>query len=323
MDQRALSERGQSVLQGINSQLRTLSWRTFDIQLLAQKAGRLPGSLDPLLRAAFQQAFKDAVCLVEHRQCNGCLLQHSCSFPRVFMSPVPKQLRQDKAPLPFVMLPPEQVPRQLRLDLLLPFRVRIFGQALSWLPYFLLAWERLARNGLGPERTPFVLETVSSEGQQVYRPGQCDALALLENQNPAFVAIPPFPGHCRLQTLSPLRLQPEPDSELPFARLVAALLQRLNSLLLVCQGQPLEGDFELIVQWASTLQARQQQLVWQDFQHGSRGQSQLGGLNGWLDYGPEIAAFWPLLWLGQYVHIGRGTSFGLGRYHLTGAENGT
>lgn len=322
MDQRALSERGQAALQGINSQLRTLSWRSFDVQLLAQKAGRLPGSLDPLLRAAFQQAFKDAVCLLAHRQCAGCLLQHSCSFPRVFLAPPPKQLRLDKAPLPFVMLPPEQVPRQLRLDLPLRFRVRIFGQALGWLPYFLLAWERMAHNGLGPERTPFVLEAVSSEGQDVYRPGACDALALLENQNPAFVAIPPFPGACRLQTLSPLRLQTEPDDDLPFARLVTALLQRLNSLLLVYQGQSLEGDFEAIVQWAGSLQAHQQQLVWQDFQHGSRGQSQLGGLNGWLDYGPDIAAFWPLLWLGQYVHIGRGTSFGLGRYRLRGVEHG-
>jgi CRISPR/Cas system endoribonuclease Cas6 (RAMP superfamily) len=44
---------------------------------------------------------------------------------------------------------------------------------------------------------------------------------------------------------------------------------------------------------------------------------QLGGLMGDLIIaGPAIAHFWPVLWVGQWTHVGKGTSFGLGAYRL-------
>jgi CRISPR/Cas system endoribonuclease Cas6 (RAMP superfamily) len=43
----------------------------------------------------------------------------------------------------------------------------------------------------------------------------------------------------------------------------------------------------------------------------------LGGLMGILTIPDEaIEAMWPLLWLGQWVHIGKATTFGLGVYRL-------
>jgi CRISPR/Cas system endoribonuclease Cas6 (RAMP superfamily) len=44
---------------------------------------------------------------------------------------------------------------------------------------------------------------------------------------------------------------------------------------------------------------------------------QLGGLLGRLTLsGDRLSDLWPLLWLGQHTHLGKGTSFGLGRYRL-------
>jgi CRISPR/Cas system endoribonuclease Cas6 (RAMP superfamily) len=43
----------------------------------------------------------------------------------------------------------------------------------------------------------------------------------------------------------------------------------------------------------------------------------MGGLVGELRLrGPGLATFWPALWHGQWVHLGKGTSFGLGAYRL-------
>jgi hypothetical protein len=42
----------------------------------------------------------------------------------------------------------------------------------------------------------------------------------------------------------------------------------------------------------------------------------LHGLLGTLSFAGHLAPFLPLLRMGQYVHIGAGTAFGLGRYRL-------
>ena len=43
----------------------------------------------------------------------------------------------------------------------------------------------------------------------------------------------------------------------------------------------------------------------------------MGGLVGSFELaGPDIEPFWPLLWLGQWTHAGKGSSMGLGRYVL-------
>jgi hypothetical protein len=44
---------------------------------------------------------------------------------------------------------------------------------------------------------------------------------------------------------------------------------------------------------------------------------QLGGLIGELTIqGPALVELWPVLWFGQWTHVGKGTAFGLGAYRL-------
>ncbi len=42
----------------------------------------------------------------------------------------------------------------------------------------------------------------------------------------------------------------------------------------------------------------------------------LGGLLGPVTFRGPVEAFLPLLHLGSWVHIGKNTTFGLGRYHV-------
>ena len=49
---------------------------------------------------------------------------------------------------------------------------------------------------------------------------------------------------------------------------------------------------------------------------------QFGGLVGEFTVdGPALPAVWPALWLGQWIHVGKGTAFGLGGYRVGAAAN--
>ena len=70
----------------------------------------LPAYKGSTLRGAFGYAFKETVCVVEHRDCARCLLRTRCAYPYVFDTPVPegstRMRKYPQAPHPFVLLPP-------------------------------------------------------------------------------------------------------------------------------------------------------------------------------------------------------------------------
>ena len=47
------------------------------------------------------------------------------------------------------------------------------------------------------------------------------------------------------------------------------------------------------------------------------------GLVGEAVYEGDLAPFWPFLVFGQWAHVGKNATFGLGRYELSGAQRET
>lgn len=81
-----------------------------ELRLRARQAVTLPGFLGSTLRGAFGHALKEAVCLMDHRNCEHCLLADRCLYPYLFETRVPPgipQLRgQKQAPHPFILTAP-------------------------------------------------------------------------------------------------------------------------------------------------------------------------------------------------------------------------
>ena len=83
---------------------------THRLDLRALETSDLPVFLGSTLRGAFGHALKEAVCVMEHRDCAHCLVAERCLYPYLFETPPPPGLSllsgQQQAPRPFVLAPP-------------------------------------------------------------------------------------------------------------------------------------------------------------------------------------------------------------------------
>jgi CRISPR/Cas system endoribonuclease Cas6 (RAMP superfamily) len=78
---------------------------------------------------------------------------------------------------------------------------------------------------------------------------------------------------------------------------------------------------EIIDQAATQVKLVKSNTSWYDWERYSNRQQQrmnMGGIVGELVYEGELAPFLPLLRLGMYTHIGKNTTFGLGKYVARG-----
>jgi hypothetical protein len=148
------------------------------------------GWVGNVLRGAFGWAFKRACCVVEHRDCGHCLLHRQCAYAYVFeTAPPPESARLRKLtdlPRPFVFEPagsdegwvtgdegqatdddPSRITHHASRITPpadeLPFSLVLIGRAIEYLPYFVFTFLELGRRGLGPERIPFQVQTVTAD----------------------------------------------------------------------------------------------------------------------------------------------------------------
>jgi hypothetical protein len=147
-------------------------------------------------------------------------------------------------------------------------------------------------------------------------------------EHDALLAIPDIPPSqsATLCIETPLRLQhqghPLPPARLTPRALVTNLMRRATL--------PLElnnGNLQLLDEPAAKALARhaetledERRLRWQDWSRYSSRQKQemtLGGAIGEWTLRGDLAPVAPLLWLGQWLHAGKNTSMGMGRYALS------
>ncbi|MGR3220097.1 MAG: CRISPR system precrRNA processing endoribonuclease RAMP protein Cas6 [Candidatus Anammoxibacter sp.] len=306
----------------------------FKFTLTAQEDIILPEYKGAVFRGGFGYAFKKIVCVQRsNSDCQNCMLQQNCVYSYIFETPCPKDskvLRLYKTvPHPFVIEPPSGSTNVIPKDHQTEFNLVLIGKAIEYLPYFIFTFNELGKTGIGKNRSKFVLkevkaETIDGKHQPVYD----NENQTIQNGFPVLDA-----GQLNrendlggdreieLEFLTPFRVRFDGKitAGIEFHIMVRSLLRRVSSLSYFHCGVELDWDFKSLIEAAKEVRKVKSSLHWYDWERYSTRQKQkmsLGGALGAVTFEGDIKPFKQLLRLGEFVHVGKGTSFGLGKYQI-------
>ena len=305
---------------------------------------RLPEYKGSAFRGGFGYAFKRATCITRDRFCEPCILKSSCAYYRVFESKVSQETAErlrlgGDAPHPFVIEPPLTEQGYFQPGDRLTFSLVLFGSAVGQLPFFVYAFMILGESfGIGKGRGRFkLLEVEDENGKQLFDNGNLSGGFLIRKAGEIMGKRQSSEGReIILRFETPLRMKTAygrekkalvtaMDDRNAFRVLLKSLYHRafvLNRLYgegvneepYDSRKLPLvDGDVEVV----------RADTFWYDWERYSQRQQRrmkLGGLMGEVTLNDKVSQYEPLLHLGEYLHVGKGTGFGLGKYQIVEEE---
>jgi hypothetical protein len=287
----------------------------------------LPAFAGSALRGAFGGALRTSACMTKAKTCDDCPLLSSCPYAVVFepRPPSADHPLQDfnQIPRPYVVEPPDWGEKTYAPGETLSFHVVLAGRAVNQLPLILWAFQRSFQRGVGKS------DGTASLARAWHVTGD-ESTLILDGPGGSIAAhdpvIPPAPASANaavtLHFNAPLRLQTNgrraTADEFTPRKLLSTLIRRIALIHEFHGSGALPLDFKTLASRAEML-GSEKQLKWRDWTRYSSRQQQkmdLGGVIGSWKLTGELAPFLPFLHLGQWLHVGKEATFGLGRYRL-------
>jgi hypothetical protein len=300
-----------------------------EFRLTSIEKMELPQFAGSTIRGAFGNILKEVVCVQPYTKCQDCMLRNRCVYTYLFESRwyfSSDDRPQSGVPQPFVFEAPingatRPKGSEIKLGLLL------YGDGIDYLPYFTYCFKKLGQWGLGRNRVNYELEGVLdafndyipiTKGQTaeiVKRPctkTREDYLSAAEEIGTV--------TRCQIELLTPLRVKQRGhlQNQINFDLLIRAIIRRWQ---LLCKYYSAEeynkNELQEILNMSKTISSGTLNLRWHELERYSRRQGErmmMGGMVGIMECEGELETFLPWLLLGQDLHVGKNTSFGLGKY---------
>ncbi|HSV32266.1 MAG TPA: CRISPR system precrRNA processing endoribonuclease RAMP protein Cas6 [Atribacteraceae bacterium] len=302
----------------------------YRITLAAGKQGLiLPPYKGATFRGGFGTVFRRIACAVRGQDCLSCLLKAQCPYAYIFETSPPENSqalsKYESIPRPFVLEPPTETKTFYAPGETLDFQLLLFGRAIQYLPYFIVVFREMGETGLGRGRRPFVLTKMAALGRQeaveIYS-AQTNTIRHLDQSDTYCPPQFPPPSQIQVNFITPVRLIDDGAcATVPeFHILFRQIMRRISALAYFHHGQRLEADYGGLAARSRQINLSANKTSWQELERYSRRQDQrinIGGLVGAAAYQGNLTEFMPWLALGEYVHVGKNTVFGLGKYELT------
>ena len=273
------------------------------------------------------------------RICGSCLLKGKCVYSYIFETPPPsdtsKMRKYPFAPHPFVITPPLEEKRTYREGDTLCFELTLIGKSIDFLPYFIYTFDELGKMGIGKGKGKYQLEEVraiqvgerskTKDGEAILIYSGKDktlrnTFGVLKLDDLGSFDLSPSTLH--LNFLTPTRLKfdgnlsPKPEFHILFRN----LLRRISLIFYFHCGEELVLDFKGLIERSREVKVQKEKLSWFDWERYSNRQDtkmKMGGFTGSVTFEGDFGPFIQFLLLGEQIHVGKGTSFGLGKYEIT------
>lgn len=305
----------------------------FTIKSKALNTIILPYFSGATMRGAFGSILRRITCVTKDTDCANCILKEKCIYSYIFESPVSKSIKNKTsfptAPHPFVVEPPAIGKRAIREKEEFEIGLVLIGKAIEYIPYFIYTFEEMSHKGIGAKRSKFqILRAYSYSGlrKKIIYSGKSKILKKMYKNMDWNYFVKKAKNlqkarELKIEFLTPVRIKRmrKLEKELKFETIIKNLLRRIWMLSTVYGDERLPFEYIDIIEKSKKIKDKESKLSWFDWERYSRRQDErmkLGGLVGYKIFKGDFKDFLPLLLLGEYIHIGKNTSFGLGKYRI-------
>ncbi|MCF6157630.1 MAG: CRISPR system precrRNA processing endoribonuclease RAMP protein Cas6 [wastewater metagenome] len=314
--------------------LATLSRYTFRLRPIGRIV--LPGFKGIPFRGGFGKALLQTVCPENVCKQDDCPQLFHCAYSYIFETPVPldaEVLRLNKnVAHPFIIGLSDDSRITYEYNDILEMNLTLIGKAVEYLPYCILAFERLGMTGIGKGRGKYLVESVSTlkddvetmvfsgKEKRLSGKGYSVSFASIMSGREADRQRWFQKRSLEITFVTPGRFEYDGEvvtRELEFHILFRSILRRLSTLLYFhCNNVTLPIDYKQFIGDAMSVKIDGNNLSWQDYRRYSTRREKrmtLGGLTGTIRYQGNLEPFIPFLLLAEYIHVGKSVSFGFGK----------
>ena len=295
----------------------------------------LPPFNGSTLRGGFGIALKQSVCVEKRKECVQCVHRYKCIYSYIFETPVPREEKEGKrskdeyVPHPFVIEPPLNK-RLFYGEDELDFHIILVGRAVDYIPYIIFAFEELGRIGIGKDKGKYSLEkviSISNDRELLIYDGEShirDDFYVMDSTELVRDAAQLNYQQVTFKFLTPTRIKNNGKLtiDIDFVIILRNLLRRLSRLAEVHCDEKWELEWNELIEMASDrVSTVSSGLKWHDWKRYSQRQGtkmKMGGFLGEIIFEGELAEFLPFIKLGELLHMGKGTVYGLGMYEIKG-----
>lgn len=312
--------------------LAPFEFAAFRIMLKALDRLHLPSYKGSAIRGSFGHAFRQVTCPFNCKECGVCEFLEKCAYAYVFETRPSEsdefiRNRNDKVPHPYVIRPPLDARTEFNPGEILTFELILIGRAIDYLPYFAHTFVQMGECGLGRGRGKFMLkqiDSISPNGRQetVYHANESELRDKIIRINcRQLLEQYPIADLCTLKFLTRLEFKEKgKQPQIQFGNLFRRLLARVTTLAHLHCGIDCRGiDFKSLSHAADKVTTVSSSLYREAAVRYSNRQKRrmpFGGLLGEVTFEGFLSPFWPFILLGEWLHVGKKTAFGLGRYSL-------
>jgi hypothetical protein len=281
-----------------------------------------------VLRGAFGTVFRQTVCTPDCSGAVKCPRRETCAYAMLFepgWRAGAARFGVGDAPRPFVFRPPLDPNPHFGRERPLFFELRLFGQAIEVAQFFIHAFQALALVGFQGRRvhlaSVYSLDWDDTLDKALVLDGATTRNLPLILGFEELCGKRCLVGPLRIDFLTPTWLRHAgADQRVPSPEaLIYRIRDRLSFLSLIYEGREWQADYGSIGKLARQIHLSYAEGGWAELSRRSTRTGQVMPMSGFVGtaiYENLPPALWPLLVVGQEIHVGRFAVWGNGAYSL-------